>query len=312
MSKLIQNIEREGSEILIPQRLIEGLTAALTRLIEGVEFDSSTSKLKLKLDSAAELAAEIALATQSASGLMSFTDKTKLDGIEDGAQVNPTLGNIATINKNNSQSQYLRGDGSWATPPNDNTTYDLATTSANGLMSASDKSKLNGIDNNANNYSHPTTSGYKHIPAGGADNQILQWDSDGTAKWRHLFLQSLTFDKNSWLSPECGGNGNSYGVFNTYTYDEINLNEFRTNGAYAILQPINGPISSEFPVRLFIYGGNRVETKAAITPSETIVQICAGFNTSNSGTYGALPNMYFRTTYPGNSSWKAWQQLNNG
>ena len=39
--------------------------------------------------------------------------------------------------------QFLRGDGSWAVPPN--TTYSPATSSANGLMSASDKAKLDGI-----------------------------------------------------------------------------------------------------------------------------------------------------------------------
>lgn len=53
------------------------------------------------------------------------------------------------------QGQYLRGDGTWSTPTN--TTYGVATTSANGLMSASDKSKLDGIAANANNYSHPNS-----------------------------------------------------------------------------------------------------------------------------------------------------------
>ena len=32
-------------------------------------------------------------------------------------------------------------------------------------------------------YTHPTTAGNKHIPAGGTTNQILVWDDDGTAKW---------------------------------------------------------------------------------------------------------------------------------
>ena len=32
-------------------------------------------------------------------------------------------------------------------------------------------------------YTHPSTSGNKHIPSGGSADQILQYDSDGTAKW---------------------------------------------------------------------------------------------------------------------------------
>lgn len=63
------------------------------------------------------------------------------------------------------------------------TTYSDATTSAHGLMTAADKAKLNGIASNANNYSHPTSSGNKHIPAGGSAGQILRWSADGTATW---------------------------------------------------------------------------------------------------------------------------------
>lgn len=32
-------------------------------------------------------------------------------------------------------------------------------------------------------YTHPTTSGYKHIPSGGSSGQILRWSADGTAVW---------------------------------------------------------------------------------------------------------------------------------
>ncbi len=37
-------------------------------------------------------------------------------------------------------------------------------------------------------YTHPTNSGYKHIPSGGSDGQILEWSSDGTAKWSDNIL----------------------------------------------------------------------------------------------------------------------------
>lgn len=58
-----------------------------------------------------------------------------------------------------------------------------ATTSQDGFMSANDKTKLNNIANNANNYNHPTSSGNKHIPSGGSKDQILRWSEDGTAVW---------------------------------------------------------------------------------------------------------------------------------
>ena len=61
--------------------------------------------------------------------------------------------------------------------------HGIATQSSNGFMSASDKEKLDGISASANNYSHPTSSGNKHIPSGGSSGQILRWSADGTAAW---------------------------------------------------------------------------------------------------------------------------------
>lgn len=42
-------------------------------------------------------------------------------------------------------NRYLRSDGTWAVPPDTNTTYPLATQSVNGLMSSADKRKLDGL-----------------------------------------------------------------------------------------------------------------------------------------------------------------------
>lgn len=47
-----------------------------------------------------------------------------------------------------------------------------------------EKTKLQGVAANANNYVHPTTAGNKHIPAGGTPGQILVNTGDGTAKWQ--------------------------------------------------------------------------------------------------------------------------------
>lgn len=78
-------------------------------------------------------------------------------------------------------TKYLRADGTWTEPPN--TTYANATKDTAGLMTAADKTKLDGITAEANKYVHPTNSGYKHIPTGGAAGQILRWKEDGTATW---------------------------------------------------------------------------------------------------------------------------------
>jgi hypothetical protein len=87
----------------------------------------------------------------------------------------------------------LRGAGATAvtksggtitiTSTDNNTTYSNATTSVAGLMSSTDKTKLDGIAASANNYVHPTTTGNKHIPAGGAAGQFLKYSADGTAVW---------------------------------------------------------------------------------------------------------------------------------
>lgn len=105
-------------------------------------------------------------------------------------------------------------------------TESLVSTTQSGHMSKEDKVKLNGIANNANNYvlpkattsviggikvgsnlsvtadgtlsapatyTHPTTSGNKHIPTGGASNKFIKWLSDGTGTWDFIdwsFIQN--------------------------------------------------------------------------------------------------------------------------
>ena len=60
-------------------------------------------------------------------------------------------------------------------------------------------------DVNANKYTHPSTSGNKHIPSGGSSGQILRWKSDGTAEWGA--------DNNTTYSPATLGQG--YGTCGT-------------------------------------------------------------------------------------------------
>ena len=80
-------------------------------------------------------------------------------------------------------TKYLRQDGTWAVPPDNNTTYSDATQENHGLMPAADKKKLDGVEEGANKYVHPTSPGYKHIPSGGEETDMLIWSEDGTAAW---------------------------------------------------------------------------------------------------------------------------------
>ena len=100
-------------------------------------------------------------ATTSASGLMSSGDKTKLNGIATGAEVNQNafsnvkVGSTTVAADSKTDTlELVAGSNVTLTPDATNdkvtiaatdTTYSDATTSASGLMSSGDKTKLNGI-----------------------------------------------------------------------------------------------------------------------------------------------------------------------
>ena len=67
------------------------------------------------------------------------------------SSANGTAGYVPAPTKGN-QDKFFKADGTWATPTN--TTYSVATTSTNGLMSSTDKTKLDGLSN----YTLPTAS----------------------------------------------------------------------------------------------------------------------------------------------------------
>ena len=75
---------------------------------------------------------------------------TVMGGVKIGNNISVSDGTIS-LNKSNVTSAL------GYTPPTSDTVYDNATTTTAGLMSASDKVKLNNIADNANNYIHPLT-----------------------------------------------------------------------------------------------------------------------------------------------------------
>lgn len=105
-------------------------------------------------------------ASTSTAGLMSAADKSKLDGIATGAEVNQNafsnvkVGSTTLSADSKTDTLGISGGNHIVILPvasEDSlsiaTDLENATTSAAGLMSASDKTKLNGIQAGANNYS---------------------------------------------------------------------------------------------------------------------------------------------------------------
>lgn len=76
-----------------------------------------------------------------------------------------------------------------------NHTHANATSTTAGFMSNTDKSKLDGIANNANNYVHPTGDGNLHVPATGttSDKKVLKaGNTAGSVSWGNVDFSELT------------------------------------------------------------------------------------------------------------------------
>ena len=126
-------------------------------------------------------------ATESAAGLMSKDDKKKLDVINSSfAEIKETVDNLDIM--------YLSKQGGGVSGPirfgqggsifgydEPDGTGSLEFTASKVRQNGEELATKAYADSKA--YTHPTGSGYKHIPSGGSSGKILRWASDGTAKW---------------------------------------------------------------------------------------------------------------------------------
>lgn len=114
----------------------------------------------------------------SAYTLPNATSST-LGGVKIGSNISVSDGTIS-ITKSNVTSAL------GYTPPASDTTYGDATTTSSGLMSSTDKVKLNGIADNANYYIHPPThpasmiSGLATVATSGNYNDLANKPSNAT------------------------------------------------------------------------------------------------------------------------------------
>lgn len=111
----------------------------------------------------------------------------KMNGASKGTSGVVDLGTVITAHQDISGKQ----DKSTAVTHTANTAVGSATkpvyVAANGVATAISHAINADVPANAKFtdtvYTHPTTSGNKHIPAGGSSGQILRWSADGTAVW---------------------------------------------------------------------------------------------------------------------------------
>ena len=99
-------------------------------------------------------------------GLMSKEDKVKLNSIAENAN--------NYVHPDDEDTRHVTD--AQITAWNAKASTDVATTTTNGLMSSADKTKLDGIAANANNYVHPNDASTRHV----TDAQIAKWDTPVT------------------------------------------------------------------------------------------------------------------------------------
>ena len=119
---------------------VQGRVPTTSQLALGeIGINTYDGKLYIKKDDGTASIVEVGGSTSS-----NFTGATSSTAGAAGLVPAPSAGD---------QAKYLQADGTWSVPTDTNTTYNNATTSVSGLMSNTDKSKLDGIQSNAKNFS---------------------------------------------------------------------------------------------------------------------------------------------------------------
>lgn len=97
-------------------------------------------------------------ATASVSGFLSKSDKSKLDGVETGANKTIVDTALSSTSSNPVQNKVVYSALSGkANTSHTHTLYDVSETTNKKVMTAAERTKLSGIETGANKYTHPST-----------------------------------------------------------------------------------------------------------------------------------------------------------
>ena len=130
-----------------------------------------SSEDKAKFDSVFDDLGVLKPATIDKDGLMTKEDKKKLDELEKTNSYTHPDTHPASMIVEDSTHRFVSDENinEW----NTKATTDTVTQTTNGLMSSTDKVKLDNIETGANKYVHPTGSSYRHV----TDEQISTWNA---------------------------------------------------------------------------------------------------------------------------------------
>ena len=138
-------------------------------------------------------------------------DGTKLDGIEAGAKADQTAAEVRALVESASDSNvfadadHTKLNAIEASATADQTDAEIRTAIGNAsdsnIFTDADHSKLDGIAAGATAYVHPTTAGNKHVPTGGAADQVLKYASSGTAQWGTIATGTSLPTIPNWSNP---------------------------------------------------------------------------------------------------------------
>ncbi|MHA9740274.1 hypothetical protein [Robinsoniella peoriensis] len=186
-------------------------------------------------------------------------EKDKLAGVASGAEVNQNafshvLVGGTTLSADQKLDVLTLGAGSNITLTPDaatdkvtisstNTTYNPATGSAAGLMSAADKTKLDGVASSANNYVHPDTHPasmiiqsdyYKFV----STQQINLWNSSASP---------ATPSQNGQMAKEDKAKLDAFGPASTYALkaDIVGMYKYKGSVADASKLPTTGQVTGD-------------------------------------------------------------------
>lgn len=132
--------------------------ANVNHVHSGYASINDVTTLETAVNGKADTAHTHGVATTSANGFLSSSDKSKLDGIATGANKTTVDSALSSTSTNPVQNKVINTALTGkANTSHTHTLDDVSETTSKKIMTATERTKLNGIETGANKYTHPST-----------------------------------------------------------------------------------------------------------------------------------------------------------